>query len=157
MKKIILSMVLLFCLTLMTGCNANSEAVDGILKTLKKEKIVDKNLVLIDTQTQVGTVLFLTKDTYYIYKTKDSKLIAIKYTSDKMSDKVHDYTVTIYNDVTSNEIEYIDDTSYLDIYYTYQDGKKSESQKYSISGEKSYNVYEKKGFFKTKYKLVEVK
>lgn len=158
MKKIVLSLVLLLGFVCLTGCDSNTDAVDGMLNALKNDGIVDKNLVLVDKVTKTGTTLFLTKTTYYIYKNQDSNLVAINYNTDVSSKNDYDYSVTIYNDVSVSDVEYINDSSNPETYYTYQDGKKSESNKYSLSNQKVYNVYEKKPLFsKTKYELVEVK
>ena len=158
MKKIVLSLVILLGVVCLTGCDSNVDAVDGMLYALKSDGIVDENLVLIDKVTKTGTTLFLTKTTYYIYENQDSKLIAINYNTDVSSKNDYDYSVTIYNDVSVSDVEYIDDSTNPELYYTYQDGRKSESNKYELSNQKSYNVYEKKTLFsKTKYELVEVK
>lgn len=158
MKKVILSLMLLLGFICLTGCDSNGNAVDGMLNTLKKDGIVDKNLVLVDKVTKTSTTLFLTKNTYYIYENQDSKLIAINYNTDVSSKNDYDYSVTIYNDVSVSDVEYIDDSTNPETYYTYQDGKKSESNKYKLSNKKSYNVYESKTLFsKTNYKLEEVK
>lgn len=158
MKKIVLSLVLLLGFVCLTGCDSNVDAVDGMLKALKNDGIVDKNLVLVDKVTKTGTTLFLTKTTYYIYENQDSKLIAINYNTDVSSKNDYDYSVTIYNDVSVSDVEYIDDSTNPETYYTYQDGRKSESNKYEFSNQKAYNVYEKKPLFsKTKYELVEAK
>lgn len=158
MKKVILSLMLLLGFICLTGCDSNGNAVDGMLNTLKKDGIVDKNLVLVDKVTKTSTTLFLTKTTYYIYENQDSKLIAINYNTDVSSKNDYDYSVTIYNDVSVSDVEYIDDSTNPETYYTYQDGKKSESNKYKLSNKKSYNVYESKTLFsKTNYKLEEVK
>lgn len=158
MKKIVLSLVLFLVLLCLTGCDSNSDAVDGMLNALKNEGVVDKKLVLVDKVTRTGTTLFLTKTTYYIYENQDSKLIAIIYNTDVSSKNDYDHSVTIYNDVTVKDVEYIDDSTNLETFYTYQDGRKSESNKYVLSNQKSYNVYEKKTLFsKIKYELVEAK
>lgn len=142
----------------LTGCDSNVDAVDGMLNALKSDGIVDENLVLVDKVTKTGTTLFLTKTTYYIYENQDSNLVAINYNTDVSSKNDYDYSVTIYNDVSVSDVEYIDDSTNPETYYTYQDGKKSESNKYSLSNQKVYNVYEKKPLFsKTKYELVEAK
>lgn len=158
MKKVILSLMLLLGFICLTGCDSNGNAVDGMLNTLKKDGIVDKNLVLVDKVTKTSTTLFLTKTTYYIYENQDSKLIAINYNTDISSKNDYDYSVTIYNDISINDVEYIDDSTNPEAYYTYQDGRKSESNKYELSNKKTYNVYENKTLFsKTNYKLEEVK
>ena len=157
MKKIILSLVLWLGVVCLTGCDSNSDAVDGMLNALKSDGIVDNNLVLIDKVTKTGTTLFITKTTYYIYENQDSKLVAINYNTDISSKNDYDYSVTIYKNVSVRDIEYIDDSANPEIYYTYQDGRKSESNKYEFSNQKSYSVYEKKTLFsKTKYELKEL-
>lgn len=158
MKKIVLSLVLLLGFVCLTGCDSNVDAVDRMLNALKNDGIVDKNLVLVDKVTKTGATLFLTKTTYYIYENQNSKLIAINYNTDVSSKNDYDYSVTIYNDVSVSDVEYIDDSTNPETYYTYQDGRKSESNKYELSNKKSYNVYENKTLFsKTNYKLEEVK
>lgn len=158
MKKSFLSLVVLLCLTCLTGCDSNSDVVDVMLNTLKNNDVVDKKLVLVDKVTKTSTTLFFTKTTYYIYENQDSKLIAINYDTNKLSTNDYDYSVKIYNDVLENDVEYIDDSSKLETYHTYQDGRISKSNKYSFSNGKVYQVYEKKNLFsKIKYELIEVK
>lgn len=156
MKKIILKLILLLGFVYLTGCDSNSDAVAGILSALKHDEIVDNNLVLIDKVTKTTTTLFITKTTYYIYKNEASELIAIHYNTNVSDKNDYDYSVTIYNNVSSCDVEYVDDPTNSETYYTYQNGKKSESNKYELSDEKTYNVYEEKPLFsKTKYELEE--
>ena len=154
MKKIILSLMLLLGFICLTCCDSNSNSVNGMFSSLKKEGIIDNNLVLIDKVTKTSTTLFLTKTTYYIYENEDSELIAINYNTNISSDNDYDYFVTIYNDVSANDVEYVDDPTNSETYYTYQDGKKSESNKYEFSNKKTYNVYEENPLFsKIKYPI----
>lgn len=157
MKKTFLCLVLLIGFICLTCCDSNSDAVAGILTALKNDEIVDNNLVLIDKVTKTTTTLFITKTTYYIYENEDSELIAINYNTNVSSDNDYDYSVTIYNDVSSGEVEYVDDPTNSETYFTYQDGRKSKSNKYELSDKNTYNVYEEKPLFSnTKYKFEEV-
>lgn len=156
MKKIFLSLFVLFAIICLTGCDSNSDAVDGMLSALQKDGIVDNNLVLIDKVTKTGTTLFLTKTTYYIYENQNSELIAIHYNTDVSSKNDYDYSISIYNDVSVDDVEYIEDSATPETYYTYQDGKQSESNKYNLTSKKVYFVYERKPLFsKTKYVIEE--
>lgn len=70
---------------------------------------------------------------------------------------VYDYKVTIYYNVSTNDIEYLDNNTTLESYYSYQDGKKSEYNKYNLENKIDYLVYESKPLFsKTKYKIEKV-
>ena len=156
MKKLALCLLIIFCLT---GCDTNKETKDSLLDTLQREKIVDANLTLVDTETNVGTLLFITRTTYYIYKDSNNELIAINYDADNSSKNAYDYSMTIYSNVTvNNDVEYLEDGSVPESYYVYSDGKKTEVNKYDFSDSTRYLVYESKSLFsKTKYQFEEIK
>ena len=78
-KKILLSLLIILGVICSTGCDSRSKSVDNLLTALQKEAILDKQLELIDKVSDVSTSLFLSKNTYYIYKDQNSKLLAINY------------------------------------------------------------------------------
>lgn len=154
-KKIILSLLVICGFLCLTGCDTNKETSDSLLKTLQNEKIVDNNLTLLDKVSKIGTTLFYSQTTYYIYENNNGKLIAISYDTNISSKNDYDYSVAIYYDVSiNNNIEYFDDDTTLENYYAYQDGKKSEDNKYNLENKTDYLVYESKSLFsKTKYTI----
>ena len=141
-----------------TGCDTTSETADSLLTALQKEELVDADLTLVDKMSKIGTVLFYTKTTYYIYENKNGEFIAINYDKSISSENDYDYSVEIYSDVSiDNDIEYLDDDATPDYYYSYQDGKKSEDNKYVLENRTEYFVYESKPlFFKTRYRIENV-
>lgn len=154
-KEIILSLLVICVFLCLTGCDTNKETSDSLLKTLQNEKIVDNNLTLIDKVSKIGTTLFYSQTTYYIYENNNGELIAINYDTNISSKNNYDYLVAIYYDVSINQnIEYLDDDTALENYYAYQDGKKSEDNKYNLENKTDYLVYESKPIFsKTKYTI----
>lgn len=142
----------MFCLT---ACDSSSENVDNLLTTLQKEKIVDKNLKLIDTEVDINAGIHISRTTYYIYENQNSELIAINYNTNIYSKNDYDYSIIIYSNVTiNNDIEYLDDDASPESYYVYADGMKSESSKYDFGNSTRYLVYESKPLFsKTKYRI----
>ena len=114
MKRLVVCMLMLVMSINVFGCSSSGGEDKSVLESLKDEKIVDKDLKLIDEVTNIGTVLFRTEYTYSIYENDDSELVAIFYKESSSSDDDYDYLVRIYSDVTINNVEYIDDTSGLD-------------------------------------------
>lgn len=155
MKKILLSLLIVVSMFCLTACDSSSENVDNLLTALQKEKIVDKNLKLIDTEVDINAGIHISRTTYYIYENQNSELIAINYDTDIYSKNDYDYSITIYSNVTiNNDIEYLDDDASPESYYVYADGKKSESSKYDFGNSTRYLVYESKPLFsKTKYRI----
>lgn len=155
MKKILLSLLIVVSMFCLTACDSSSENVDNLLTALQKKKIVDIDLTLVDTESKIGTTLFYSQTTYYIYENNNNELIAINYDTDIYSKNDYDYSITIYSNVTiNNDIEYLDDDSSPESYYVYADGKKSESSKYDFGNSTRYLVYESKSLFsKTKYRI----
>lgn len=155
MKKILLSLLVVFSVFCLTACDSSNESIDNLLTVLQKEKIVDKNLKLIDKVVDINAGIHISRTTYYIYENENSKLIAINYNTDLYSKNDYDYSITIYSNVTiNNDIEYLDDDVSLESYYVYADGKKSESSKYYFGNSAKYLVYESKPLFsKTKYRI----
>lgn len=155
MKKILLSLLVVVGMFCLTACDSNSENVDNLLTALQEEKIVDTDLTLVDKVSKIGTTLFYSQTTYYIYENNNNELIAINYDTDISSKNDYDYSITIYSNVTiNNDIEYLDDDASPESYYVYADGKKSESSKYDFGNSTRYLVYESKPLFsKTKYRI----
>ena len=155
MRKIIcFALILVLSLTFLTGCDASPKDVNKLLKTMEKQKIVDKKVQLVDTVYCRSSGLFPSSTQYYIYKS-DSGLIAIHY--ERIISKNYKYTfmVTIYNNVTLNNgtVEYVEDASTHSFYCIYQDGTISIQNKYVFNDENKteYKVYEGIGLFSKRY------
>ncbi len=154
MKKILLILFVVFSIFYLPACDSSSQSIDNLLTAFQEEKIIDTDLTLIDKVSKIETTLFYSQTTYYIYKNNNNDLIAINYNTDISSKNEYDYKVTIYYNVSTNDIEYLDNNTTLESYYSYQDGKKSEYNKYNLENKIDYLVYESKSLFsKTKYKI----
>lgn len=155
MKKILLSLLIVVSMFCLTACDSSSESIDNLLTALQKEKIVDKNLKLIDKEVDINAGIHISRTTYYIYENQNSELIAINYNTNIYSKNDYDYSITIYSNVTmNNDIEYLDDDASPESYYVYADGKKSKSSKYDFGNSTKYLVYKSKPLFsKTKYRI----
>lgn len=157
MKKILLSLFVVVSMFCLTACDSSSENVDNLLTAFQEEKIVNTDLTLVDKVSKIGTTLFYSQTTYYIYENTNNELIAINYDTNISSKNEYDYSVAIYYDVSINNVEYLNDDTTLESYYSYQDGKKSEYNKYNLEDKIEYLVYESKSLFsKTKYKIEKV-
>lgn len=157
MKKILLSLFVVVSMFCLTACDSSGENVDNLLTAFQKEKIVNTDLTLVDKVSKIGTTLFYSQTTYYIYENSNNELIAINYDTNISSKNEYDYSVAIYYDVSINNVEYLNDDTTLESYYSYQDGKKSEYNKYNLEDKIEYLVYESKSLFsKTKYKIEKV-
>lgn len=139
-------------IVLLTGCNSNSKTVDELFKVLQKQKIIEKDLKLIDTVNKVyaGPV---PSDSIksYIYEDNNSNLIAIHYQT--TYNKSNPYYVIIYRNVTAKTVEFIEETT--DLFYRYKDGKISKENKYDLdeAQKEKYNITYTKGIFGKKYKV----
>ncbi len=157
MKKILLSLFVVVSMFCLTACDSSSENVDNLLTAFQEEKIVNTDLTLVDKVSKIGTTLFYSQTTYYIYENNNNELIAINYDTNISSKNEYDYSVAIYYDVSINNVKYLNDDTTLESYYSYQDGKKSEYNKYNLEDKIEYLVYESKSLFsKTKYKIEKV-
>ncbi|MBR3965116.1 MAG: hypothetical protein IKJ80_06890 [Clostridia bacterium] len=154
-KKIFLCLLVICAFLCLTSCDTNEETSDVLLTALQEEKIVDADLILVDKVSKIGTTLFYSQTTYYIYKDCDNKLIAINYDTNISSQNEYDYSVEVYYNVSvDNDVEYLNDDTTPESYYSYQDGKKSEYNKYNLENKTDYLVYESKPLFsKTKYTI----
>ena len=156
MKRLITCILIMIISISLFGCYSNGGEDKSVLKSLKDEKIVDKDLKLIDEVTEIYTINGRQEYTYSIYENDDSELVAIFYENKSMSNTDYDYVIRIYTDVTENDVEYIEDTNSLDNYYKYKDGKKSETNKYDMFDAKEYYAYKKESKLKVIYKFEEV-
>lgn len=158
-KKLLLSFILILFTFCLVGCDSNSVEVNELLSALQKEKIVDQNLKQVSTVTKMNVGIHITTKTYYIYENEDSKLIAINYSKSSSSKNDYDYYIEIYNDVTVDDNpEYLEEDSSPEVYYTYDNDKKTVKNKYILNDRTDYKVTKSKFlFFKTKYKFEKIK
>ena len=163
-KKILCVFCLMICIFGLCGCESSESDRDKILNALKKENIISDSMEQIDIMSYNSWPLeWCTTDNYYIYKDKNSKIIAITYEkTSHLKDSKYDHLVTIYYDITMN-----DDVNLLDSddaicdgshsYYKYQNGEYTDNSRYNINtqNQTQYEVTIKNGFFKDKYILNE--
>lgn len=151
-KKIVLCLLVVFSLICLTGCDINSEVIDKLLESMKKQNIVEKDVELVDEVESVFTGYLYSKTKYYIYEAKDGKLLAINYKNNIHAETDYDYLVTIYKDVDlNNDVEYLDDKSKYEQTYSYKDGSVTDKNKYILNEKDVYEVNEKDSLFSTKY------
>ena len=153
MKKYLGLLLCFLSILLLTGCKSKKKDIDQILADLKKENIISDSMKQIDTQTYSHWAMeWCSSSLVYIYKDNQSNMIAISYEKQFMTST---HTVTIYYDVTVNDIEYIDSSEAecngSSSYYSYQGDKYSHDKKYTIDNKKVYNATEKSGIIKGKY------
>ena len=163
MRKIILSVLCLFSIFILAGCESNQEDKTKIFTALKSEKIISDSMEQIDIMSYNHWPLErCKKDNYYIYKDKDSKMIAIKYENNSYSkNSEFDHLVTIYFDVTTNNDaktisseDAICDSDHS--YYKYQNGEYTDNSRYEFETKKEYHATEKSSLFKGKYYSLEL-
>lgn len=99
-------------------------SIDNLLKAVQEEKTVDTNLILVGKVFKIGTTIFYSQITYYIYKNINNNLIVINYDTDISSKNEYDYSVAIYYNVSVNNVKYLDDDTTLESSYSYQDERK---------------------------------
>ncbi len=153
MRKVLFSLILVFSLFCLSACDSGGKTVDNLFAFLQQEDIVDDNLVLVDTVVKINAGIIPSGNSYYIYENDKSELIAINYDTNIYSKNDYDYSVSIYYAVSvNNDIEFYYDDISSENYYSYSDGSKSDSNKYSFENKVDYAVYETKPLFsKTKY------
>lgn len=110
---------------------------------LQDQNIIDKNMKFVDSVTEVETVLFILKNTFYIYQNDNDNYIAIKYTKTghKKNEKC-DYKIYIYHNVkVRNDIKLLDsgDIGNMEKYSIYKNGKYTYENKYY--NESSNEIY----------------
>lgn len=154
MKKLLLCILIVFCLLCLPAYDSGTDSVDSLLEFMQEEDIVDDNLILIDKMSKINAGIIPSSKSYYIYETESSDLIAINYDTNVYSKNDYDFLITIYKSVTVNEnIEYYDDLS-SENYYSYLNGKVSEDCKFSLENKTEYAVCKSNSLFsKNKYKF----
>ena len=162
MRKLLCFFSLIICTLCLCGCESNQEDRTKIFTALKNEKIISDSMKQIDTQTySVWSFEWCSKSKYYIYKDKDSKMIAIEYNNKQhLKDNEYDHLVTIYYDVTiNNDVNLInseDVTCDENGYYSYQNGEYTDNGRYQFGTKKEYYATEKSALFKGKYYSLEM-
>lgn len=163
MKKVLCVFSLLICILCLCGCESNEKDKSKIFTALKNEKIISDSMEQIDTESYNHWPLEWCKtDNYYIYKDKDSKMIAIKYENNRYSkDSEYDHLVTIYYDVTiNNDVNSISSEDAIcdsnHSYYKYQNGEYTDNSRYEFGTKKEYYATEKSALFKGKYYSLEL-
>lgn len=163
MRKIILSVLCLFSIFVLAGCESNQEDKAKIFAALKSEKIISDSMEQIDIISYNRWLLEWCKtDNYYIYKDKDSKMIAIKYENNRyLKNSEFDHLVIIYFDVTINNDaknisseEAICDSEHS--YYKYQNDEYTDNSRYEFRTRKEYHATKKSSLFKGKYYSLEL-
>jgi len=157
-KTIIFSLLIVFGLVCLTGCytDTNKEEVDILFKQLEKEKIVDKDLKLIETFYEQSNGYIPYSDVYYVYEDNHQKLTVIHYETNHSSKDDYNYFIKIYYDVdVNNNVQLYDNVESLDywVFYSYGDGTYSTDKKYVLDNLKQYKVKKEKKLFFTKYKF----
>lgn len=163
MKKVLCIFSLLICILCLCGCESNEKDKSKIFTALKNEKIISDSMEQIDTESYNHWPLEWCKtENYYIYKDKDSKMIAIKYENNRYSkDSEYDHLVTIYYDVTiNNDVNTISSEDAIcdsdHSYYKYQNGEYTDNSRYEFGTKKEYYATEKSALFKGKYYSLEL-
>lgn len=163
MKKVLCVFSLLICILCLCGCESNEKDKSKIFTALKNEKIISDSMEQIDTESYNHWPLEWCKtENYYIYKDKDSKMIAIKYENNRYSkDSEYDHLVTIYYDVTiNNDVNTISSEDAIcdsdHSYYKYQNGEYTDKSRYEFGTKKEYYATEKSALFKGKYYSLEL-
>lgn len=163
MKKVLCIFSLLICILCLCGCESNEKDKSKIFTALKNEKIISDSMEQIDTGSYNHWPLEWCKtENYYIYKDKDSKMIAIKYENNRYSkDSEYDHLVTIYYDVTiNNDVNTISSEDAIcdsdHSYYKYQNGEYTDNSRYEFGTKKEYYATEKSALFKGKYYSLEL-
>lgn len=162
MKKVLCIFGLLICILCLCGCESGQKDINKILSALKKEQIISDSMEEVDIETYgVWSGEWCQKETYHIYKDKNSKMIAIKY-EDKhyFKDNKYDHLVTIFYDVTTNDdvnlLNSEDVSCNEDGYYYYQNGEYTDKTRYEFGTSKTYYATEKSSLFKGNYYSLEL-
>ncbi len=158
MKKVLICLIGIIALIGMTGCDASRDTSESIFSSLKKEKIVDKNLEFVETVTSKTISFVIDSNTYYIYRDSKNNFVAIQYSSCNGDYTCNaDYKVSVYNATLNEEIIYIDEEEIggKEYYYIFDD-KYAENNKYNLTLTKEYLVTEKSKLFKGKYYSLEL-
>lgn len=157
MRKIILSMLCLFSIFILVGCESSQEDIPIIFTALKEAKIISDSMEQIDKMSYSHWPTEMCKtETYYIYKDKDSKMIAIRYENIHYNGSKFDNLVTIYFDVTINkDVKNIGSEDAIcdsrHSYYVYQNGEYTDNSRYNFGTKKKYYATKKSSSLKGNY------
>lgn len=157
MKKVFFCLIIAICILLITACDSSKATVNDLFNLLKEEQIIDESSELVDKVVKTNAGIIPSITSYYVYKTENSELVAVNYDMNIHSKNDYDYLISVYFTVSVNEdIEYVDDTSSLENFYSYSNGKSSIRSKYNFESKVNYSVYESNPLFskKTKYKIL---
>lgn len=154
MRKILICVLGIIALIGLTGCEASEDDANVIFASLKKEKIIDKDLDYAETITEKTFSYLISTNTYYIYQDSQDNLLAIQYSSCKSQNNCDgDYVLRIYEaQSTDEEITYIseDDAKKMETFYLF-DGKYAKNNKYDLDLKESYFATKHNNLFKGVY------
>ena len=161
MKRKLWIFSLLIGILCLCGCESSEKDRDKILAALKKDKIISNSMEQIDIESySFWPMEWCETQNYYIYKDKDSKMIAIRYQKNNNSkEDGYNHLVTIYYDVTINDdVNRIssEDATCENGYYKYENGEYTDEGKYQWKSSTDYHAIEKSSFFKGKYYSIEL-
>lgn len=113
---------------------------NAIVEILQDNNIINKNIELIDTVTEINAGVIPYRYTYYIYQEDSGNIIAVYYKTNTITKD--NFTIEIYSDVVVDEnIKYIyGDTGKYELFYIYKDGNVSEMNKYGFGNSKTYTI-----------------
>lgn len=158
-KKILLCLLVIIEIICLTGCDSSNETVNILFDSLKKQKIVDNDLKLVDSFTDINAGIIPSRNTYYIYENTEGELLAINYDTNIFSEEK--YSITIYYDVEINSdiVIYENEEEILnkERFFLYEDETYTIENKYNLMEEKQYVVHKKRFLFFTKYKFELIK
>lgn len=158
-KKILLFLLIIIGIICLTGCDSKNETVNILFDSLKKQKIVDNDLNLVDSVIDINAGIIPSRNTYYIYKNTEGDLLAINYDTDIFSKEK--YSIKIYYDVSINKdiVIYDNQEEILneERFFIYGNETYTIENKYNLMEEKQYIVHEKSFLFYTKYKFELIK
>ena len=161
-RSALFTISLILIIFLVCGCESNQKDRELLFKALKDSKIISKSMEQIDLQHHYYYASeWCYKTNYYIYKDKNSKMIAVTYRKSNNSNDDYDHLIEVYKDVKINkDIRYLssdDDEGCNDTEkYSYSDDRISFDERYSFEKSKEYKAREKSSFFKGKYYSLEL-
>lgn len=161
MKKILCLFCLIFCLFGLSGCESSRKEKLKIVNILKSEKVISDSMELFDTMSyRIWSMESCNRKNYYIYKDKNSKMIAILYVKMSSDENKSEHKVTIYYDVDVNKDVNILKSDEVTCneeypYYVYLNGDYTSDSRYDLNNEKTYVITMKKEWFKDKYVVKE--
>lgn len=156
MKKKKLPLLCLFIIIIITGCTVTNEERIELTNVLEKNKIIEKDSVLIDEMTCVENVgISVTHGPYYIYKTKNNNMFILELKpSGRDKQKNRKYKVTVYKNITYASSR--ETTNNQEGNCRFGDGTKGYS-KYNFSEKiDNYIITKQKILFWYKYKVKKI-